>query len=78
MTKSTNGSASSNDPAEADRAAGYRTVIDRNEAAELSPDNPNVASAAGDYDHERHIGDETDDDYGVSEILRRLDAGETL
>lgn len=47
---------------QADEAAGYRVVVDEEEVADLPDSDPNVAAAAGDCEHENHIGDETDHD----------------
>lgn len=56
----------------ADAAAGYRTVLDDEAAAELEPGDPNLAAAPGTYDHENHIGDAVDDDGGVGAAGARL------
>jgi hypothetical protein len=37
-------------------------VVDEEEVADLPDSDPNVAAAAGDCEHENHIGDETDHD----------------
>lgn len=56
----------------------HRDVIDRQEAAQLPDDNPNLAAGKGDYNHENFIGgDDVDDDGGVAEAGRAHDAAGT-
>lgn len=73
MTESKGTPASENS---GDGTGGERSIIDRNEAGQLPPDDPNVAAGTGDYDHEKHIGAETGDDHGVGEALARLKSGD--
>lgn len=53
---------------------GERTIIDRHDAAELDPADPNVAAGVGDYDHTQHIGEPVDDDHGVAAAGALLDS----
>lgn len=59
---------------EQNEAAGYRTVLDDEEADQLPADDPNVAAEHGDYNHEDHIGEPVDDDGGVAAALLKLKA----
>lgn len=52
-----------------------RTVIDRHDAAGLPDHDPNCAAAAGDYNHEAHVGvGPVDEDPEVLAAMARLDA----
>lgn len=52
-----------------------KSIIDKATAADLPDHNPNVACAAGDYNHENHIGDDVDDEdtAAVDAAGRQLD-----
>lgn len=60
----------SENTADADDATGARSVIDETE--QLDPDDPNVASGQGDYNHEDHIGNPVMDE--ETEEIARLAA----
>ncbi len=53
--------------------ASARSIIDRATVGTLPATDPNLAAAAGDCDHENHIGDPVDEDPDVLAALATID-----